>query len=135
MMRADNDSIGAVICKRAEQLNASAVVLAKHNKGAIKEFFVGSVTNYVRRLQALRGAWGGGGAGARRKARRVQCMVALPLAWCLRVRRGVVAAHLTAVWRGHMGGGHGGVLPLVTHPACVSPACLMCAAAASAARR
>lgn len=44
---ADNDSIGAVICKRADQLNASAVVLAKHNKGAIKEFFVGSVTNYV----------------------------------------------------------------------------------------
>ncbi|KXZ53367.1 hypothetical protein GPECTOR_7g1263 [Gonium pectorale] len=42
----DNESIGAVICKRADQLNASCVVMAKHNKGAIKEFFVGSVCNY-----------------------------------------------------------------------------------------
>jgi hypothetical protein len=42
----DNDSIGAVICRRAEQLNAAAVVMAKHNKGAIREFFVGSVTVY-----------------------------------------------------------------------------------------
>lgn len=32
----DNESIGAIICKRAEQLQASAVVMAKHNKGAIK---------------------------------------------------------------------------------------------------
>ncbi|KAG2492783.1 hypothetical protein HYH03_008944 [Edaphochlamys debaryana] len=42
----DNESIGAVICKRAEQLQASCIVMAKHNKGAIKEFFVGSVCNY-----------------------------------------------------------------------------------------
>ena len=42
----DNDSIGSIICKRAEQINAVAVVLAKHNKGKIAEFFVGSVTNY-----------------------------------------------------------------------------------------
>ena len=42
----DNDSIGAIVCKRAEQLQAAAVVMAKHNKGAIKEFFVGSVCNY-----------------------------------------------------------------------------------------
>ena len=42
----DNDSIGSIICKRAEQINAVAVVLAKHNKGRIAEFFVGSVTNY-----------------------------------------------------------------------------------------
>ncbi|KAJ9512894.1 hypothetical protein QJQ45_029126 [Haematococcus lacustris] len=32
----DNDSIGSVVCKRAEQLNASAIVLAKHNKGVVK---------------------------------------------------------------------------------------------------
>lgn len=32
----DNESIGAVICKRADQLQASCVVMAKHNKGAIK---------------------------------------------------------------------------------------------------
>lgn len=43
----DNDSIGAILCKRAEQLQAVAVVMAKHNKGAIKEFFIGSVTNYL----------------------------------------------------------------------------------------
>jgi nucleotide-binding universal stress UspA family protein len=43
----DNDSIGAVICKRAEQLQAAVIVMAKHNKGALKEFFVGSATNYV----------------------------------------------------------------------------------------
>jgi structural maintenance of chromosome 2 len=42
----DNDSIGSIICKRAEKINAVAVVLAKHNKGKIAEFFVGSVTNY-----------------------------------------------------------------------------------------
>ncbi|GAX73912.1 hypothetical protein CEUSTIGMA_g1362.t1 [Chlamydomonas eustigma] len=42
----DSDSVGSLVCKRAEQLNAAAVVLAKHNKGSIKEFFVGSVTNY-----------------------------------------------------------------------------------------
>lgn len=42
----DNDSIGAIVCKRAEQLQAAAVVMAKHNKGAIKEFLVGSVCNY-----------------------------------------------------------------------------------------
>lgn len=42
----DNDSIGSIICKRADQLNAAAVMLAKHDKGAIAEFFVGSVTTY-----------------------------------------------------------------------------------------
>jgi nucleotide-binding universal stress UspA family protein len=42
----DNDSIGEAICKRAEALNASAVVMAKHQRGAIAEFFLGSVTKY-----------------------------------------------------------------------------------------
>mmetsp|Transcript_18762 Transcript_18762/g.40353 ORF Transcript_18762/g.40353 Transcript_18762/m.40353 type:complete len:161 (+) Transcript_18762:164-646(+) len=42
----DNDSIGSIICKRAEQLNAAAVVMAKHSKGKLQEFFVGSVTSY-----------------------------------------------------------------------------------------
>ncbi|KAF8060065.1 Zeaxanthin epoxidase [Scenedesmus sp. PABB004] len=42
----DNDSIGALVCRRAEQVGAVAVVMAKHSRGAIKEFFVGSVTNY-----------------------------------------------------------------------------------------
>lgn len=42
----DSDSIGAIVCKRAEQLGASAVIMAKHNKGRLQEFFVGSVTSY-----------------------------------------------------------------------------------------
>jgi structural maintenance of chromosome 2 len=37
----DNDSIGALLCRRAEQLNAGVVLMAKHNRGAIKEFFIG----------------------------------------------------------------------------------------------
>lgn len=39
-------STGSIVCKRAEQLNAAAVVMAKHNKGAMAEFFIGSVSNY-----------------------------------------------------------------------------------------
>lgn len=42
----DNESIGSIICKRADQLNAVVVVLAKHNRGRVKEFFVGSVASY-----------------------------------------------------------------------------------------
>ena len=43
----DNDSIGALLCRRAEQLNAAVLVMAKHNRGAVKEFFIGSVSNYA----------------------------------------------------------------------------------------
>jgi structural maintenance of chromosome 2 len=42
----DNDTIGAVICRRADAVNAAVVIMAKHTRGAIKEFFVGSATNY-----------------------------------------------------------------------------------------
>lgn len=42
----DNDTIGALVCKHAEQLNAAVVVMAKHTRTAVKEFFVGSVTSY-----------------------------------------------------------------------------------------
>jgi len=45
----DTDSIGSIICKRAAQLNAGIVVMAKHNKGCIKEFLIGSCTNYWMR--------------------------------------------------------------------------------------
>jgi structural maintenance of chromosome 2 len=37
----DNDSIGALLCRRAEQLDAAVLLMAKHNRGAIKEFFIG----------------------------------------------------------------------------------------------
>lgn len=42
----DNDTLGACICSRAKQLGACTVVMAKHPKGAVVEFFVGSVTSY-----------------------------------------------------------------------------------------
>lgn len=41
------DAIGEAICKRAEIINAVTVVIASHNKGLMKEIFLGSVTNYV----------------------------------------------------------------------------------------
>eukprot|EP00884_Botryococcus_braunii_P021896 jgi/Botrbrau1/8390/Bobra.0237s0012.1 len=37
----DSDSISDVICKRAEELNAVAVVIASHNKSTLSEFFLG----------------------------------------------------------------------------------------------
>lgn len=37
----DNDSIGALLCRTAEQLNVAVLLMAKHNRGAIKEFFIG----------------------------------------------------------------------------------------------
>lgn len=42
----DADSIGEAICKRAEALSAAVVLLAKHQKGALSEFFLGSSTKY-----------------------------------------------------------------------------------------
>lgn len=42
----DADSIGEAICKRAAALNAAAVCMAKHQRGAISEFFLGSTTKY-----------------------------------------------------------------------------------------
>lgn len=42
----DKDSIGEIICKRAEDLHTPAVVMAKHNQASIKEFFLGSVSKY-----------------------------------------------------------------------------------------
>lgn len=43
----DTDSIGALICKRALELEAASVVVLKHNQGGFKEFFLGSVTKYL----------------------------------------------------------------------------------------
>lgn len=42
----DADSIGEAICKRAEKLNSAVVCMAKHQRGAISEFFLGSTTKY-----------------------------------------------------------------------------------------
>ena len=43
----DADSVGEVVAARAERLNASAVVLAKHSKGAIKELLLGSTAKHL----------------------------------------------------------------------------------------
>lgn len=40
----DNDSIGEAIVKRAEVLKAAVVIMAKHQRNALTEFFLGSVT-------------------------------------------------------------------------------------------
>jgi nucleotide-binding universal stress UspA family protein len=40
-------SIGSVIVRKAEDLRASAIVLASHSRGRIAEIFLGSVTAYV----------------------------------------------------------------------------------------
>lgn len=42
----DADSIGQAICTRAEKLDAAAVCMAKHQKGKISEWFLGSTTKY-----------------------------------------------------------------------------------------
>jgi nucleotide-binding universal stress UspA family protein len=42
----DKDAIGRVICKKAVELQATAVVLAKHNRGRIQEIFMGSVCKH-----------------------------------------------------------------------------------------
>lgn len=42
----DTESVGHVLCKKADELEAVAIVMASHNKGRMAEFFLGSVTNY-----------------------------------------------------------------------------------------
>ncbi|KAI3438453.1 hypothetical protein D9Q98_000882 [Chlorella vulgaris] len=40
----DTDSVAALICKKAEDLSAECVVMARHSKGKLKEMWLGSVT-------------------------------------------------------------------------------------------
>jgi len=42
----DTESVGHVLCKKADELHAACMVMASHNKGRMVEFFLGSVTNY-----------------------------------------------------------------------------------------
>ena len=42
----DADSIGSVVCRKASDLGAAALVMASHTKSKLQEFFLGSVTNY-----------------------------------------------------------------------------------------
>jgi nucleotide-binding universal stress UspA family protein len=43
----DADSVGDVICQKITELKPDAVIMGTHNKGVLKEFFVGSVTKLV----------------------------------------------------------------------------------------
>lgn len=42
----DTSSVGEVVCEKAVEVDAAAVIMASHGKGRLKEFFIGSVTNY-----------------------------------------------------------------------------------------
>ncbi|KAK9828007.1 hypothetical protein WJX81_008304 [Elliptochloris bilobata] len=42
----DTDSIGNVICRKADEVDAAAVVMASHTRSKLTEFVLGSVTNY-----------------------------------------------------------------------------------------
>lgn len=42
----DTDSIGNVVCQRAEALAVAAVVIAGHRKSKVGDFLMGSVTNF-----------------------------------------------------------------------------------------
>ncbi|GLC52279.1 hypothetical protein PLESTB_000604400 [Pleodorina starrii] len=43
----DTNSVGHVICTKAEELKAACVLMGSHNKGPVAEFFMGSVSQYV----------------------------------------------------------------------------------------
>lgn len=43
----DADSIGEAVTKRASAINAAAIIIQSHNKGSLKEFFLGSVSKYA----------------------------------------------------------------------------------------
>ena len=42
----DTDSIGNVLCKKAQDLHAAAMVMASHSRSTLQHFFLGSVTDY-----------------------------------------------------------------------------------------
>jgi len=39
-------AVGEALCRRAQELDAQAVVMASHNKGAIQRLFLGSTSDY-----------------------------------------------------------------------------------------
>jgi hypothetical protein len=42
----DTESIGNVVCKKAENLDVAAIIVSLHSKSRLQEFFLGSITNY-----------------------------------------------------------------------------------------
>lgn len=43
----DTESVGHILVKKADALDAVALVMSTHNKGRVAEFFLGSCTQYV----------------------------------------------------------------------------------------
>jgi nucleotide-binding universal stress UspA family protein len=43
----DSQSVGHIICQKAEDLKSTLVVMGNHNKSSVAEFFMGSVSQYV----------------------------------------------------------------------------------------
>lgn len=44
----DSESVGHIVCAKALELNAHCVLMGSHDKGHMKEFFIGSVSRYVQ---------------------------------------------------------------------------------------
>lgn len=42
----DADSIGELLCRKAEELDAAVMVLSQHDKTRVQQIFLGSVSNY-----------------------------------------------------------------------------------------
>ena len=45
----DADSIGEIVCRKAQEAQASIVIMAAHNKGSSVQHAVGAVTRYCTR--------------------------------------------------------------------------------------
>lgn len=45
----DAESVGEMICEKADELKATVIVMAAHNKGRLVRFIVGSTTQYCIR--------------------------------------------------------------------------------------
>ncbi len=43
----DTETVGHIIVQKAEEISATMIVMANRSKGAVTEFFMGSVSKYV----------------------------------------------------------------------------------------
>ena len=42
----DTESIGTVLCRKAESLNVAAIIVSCEPRSRLQEFFLGSITNF-----------------------------------------------------------------------------------------
>lgn len=42
----DTESIGTVLCRKAESLDAAAIIVSCEPRSRLQEFFLGSITNF-----------------------------------------------------------------------------------------